>query len=987
MSEDEQIIELTPDSAVKGLNPEQEAAVTHDDGPQLIVAGAGTGKTMVITRRIAWLVATGKAKPEEILALTFTDKAAEEMEERVDKLMPMGYVDLWISTFHSFCQRILQDYGLHIGLTDDARLLNEVDQYLLIRNSFDRFDLDYYRPVGNPTRFVQALLKHFSRAKDEVVTPEEYVEFAKNRALDKDRSGSDGAEDDSRLQELADAYHTYQQLLLERGEMDFGDLNMYVLDLFKKRPAVLNELRQRFKYILVDEFQDTNWAQYELVKALAGDERNITVVGDDDQSIYKFRGASISNILQFKEDYPDSAECVITTNYRSLQKVLDTAYNFIQLNNPNRLEVKLGGEDGKGMSKRLTADRDGRAEVAHLHYATLKDEVQQVIGTISKIKEGAGEIAWSDFAILVRSHSHAEPFVAELQRRGIPFQYLALKGLYGKPVVLDCINYLKLLDNYHESSALYRILSSPVYSLPGADLIELTHIADNRKGESLYDAIKRRHELKDLSAEGLGVLDRLMRNLAEHSQSVRKEGVLNIAKRFLYESGYIEQLKSYDTLEKEENVNLIRQFLERIKRHEERHEDATLRSFMQELELERESGDMGTLAFDVNTGPDMVRVMTVHSSKGLEFPYIFIVNMVDQRFPTNRRGGEIELPDELTKEIIPEGDMHLEEERRLFYVAMTRAKDGLFLSSAEDYGGKRKKKPSRFLVELGFDKTPIAPSVQLLEDMKPKPEIDSGPPEYRPPSSFSFSQLEAYTKCPYQYRFAHVLRLPIFGKASMSFGKTMHATLEKFMTELVVRDGSEQENLFGDDGSGGVPVSQVELLEMYEECWIDDWYPGPKEKEEYRDLGKKMLVSFYESVTADRPKPHLLEQAFKIKIGGQTFRGKIDRIDSLPDGSHEIIDYKTGKPKEKLSKDDKRQLLLYQLAAGRVLGLKPTRLTFHFLKDDSRQTFIGADKDLSALEGEVEEIVAKIIAGDFTPSPGMQCKYCDFRGVCEFKAK
>jgi len=975
-----------------GLNEEQKAAVTHGEGPQLIVAGAGTGKTMVITRRIAWLVASGKAKPEEILALTFTDKAAEEMEERVDRLMPMGYVDLWISTFHSFCQRILKEFGLHIGLPGDARLLNEVDQYLLVRNGFDRFRLDYYRPVGNPTKFVQALLKHFSRAKDEVVTPEEYVEFARGKALDKDRSGGADADDASRLQELADAYHAYQQLLLERGEMDFGDLNMYALKLLRERPAVLAELHRRFKYILVDEFQDTNWAQYELVKTLAGDDRNITVVGDDDQSIYKFRGASISNILQFKEDYPEAAEYVVTTNYRSLQKILDTAYAFIQLNNPNRLEVRLAGKDGKGISKRLVAHREGSAEVVHLHYATLKDEVQEVVRTIMKIKEGAAEIVWSDFAILVRSHGHAEPFVAELQRRGVPFQYLALKGLYGKPVILDLISYLKLLDNYHESAALYRVLTSPPYGLPGADLVELTHTADNRKGESIYEIIKRRHELPSITAEGQRVLDRLMDNLATHSEIARQRGVREAAVRFLYDSGYVDHLKAADTFEKTESLDLLRQFLERVKRYEERHDDANLRHFMQELELERESGDMGSLAFDVNTGPDMVRIMTVHSAKGLEFPYVFIVNMVDQRFPTVRHGGEIELPDELTKEKVPEGDMHLEEERRLFYVAMTRARDGLFLSSAEDYGGKRRKKPSRFLIELGFDKTPMSPSAEILEVIKPRPESSTAVPEYRPPTSFSFSQLEAYEKCPLQYRFAHVLRLPIFGKAPMSFGKTMHATLERFMNELAVREKSEQGSLFNDRGTreeekgGGLSVSQEELMKMYEECWVDDWYSGKPEKEEFRELGKKMLAAFYESVCADRPKPHLLEQDFSVKIGGYVFRGKIDRIDLLPDGAYEIIDYKTGQPKEKLTKEDKRQLLLYQLAAGRVLGLKPAKLTFQYLKDGTSQTFIGTDDDLSALEDEVGETVGKIVAGEFPSNPGMQCRYCDFRGICEFKA-
>ncbi|MFC1639091.1 ATP-dependent helicase [Patescibacteria group bacterium] len=981
--------DFSPELLIEELNDAQRAAVTHGDGPQLIVAGAGTGKTMVITRRVAWLVASGKAKPDEILALTFTDKAAGEMEERIDRLMPMGYVELWVMTFHSFCQRILQDYGLTVGLPNDFRLLNEVDQYLLVRNNFDEFALDYYRPAGNPTKFVQALLKHFSRAKDEVIEPGEYLKFAQGVALDKDRSASTGAEEGTRLQEVADAYHTYQKLLLDRGVMDFGDLNMNVIRLLKERPGVLEELRRRFRYIVVDEFQDTNWAQYELIKLLAGDGANITVVGDDDQSIYKFRGASISNILQFKDDFPSTKEVVLNVNYRSLQEILDHSYRFIQHNNPNRLESQMGEA-----SKKLAAHRTGKGEVTHLHYATLADEVTEVISTLVKLKDSHADLKWSDFCILVRSHSHADPFTAELQRRGLPFQYLALKGLYRKPIILDCISYLKLLDNYHESAALYRVLCAPPFGLPGADLVLLTHTAENRKGESLYEAIDRRNEFPQLSPEGLHVLDRLMGLLNEHSQSVRREGVSATVKRFLYDSGYIEQLIGEDTAEKKEKRELVKQFLDRVKRYEETHDEPSLKHFMQELELERESGDAGSLAFDPDVGPDMVHVMTVHSAKGLEFPYVFIVNLVAQRFPTNRRGGEIELPEELTKENVPEGDMHLEEERRLMYVAMTRAKDGLFLSSAEDYGGKRKKKPSRFLDELGFGAPAVAPSLKRIEEVVARPDgqPERPRPEYRAPKSFSFSQLEAYYKCPLQYRFAHVLKLPIFGKAPMSFGKTMHATLEMFMGELATRESSEQGSLFGggaEERSGGgaeFPVRQEELLEMYETCWIDDWYRGRKEREEYRESGRRMLAGFYEGVVADRPRPHLLEKDFNVKIGGQTFRGKIDRIDQLPDGTHEIIDYKTGKPKEKLGREDKRQLLLYQLAAGRVLELKPTKLTFHYLKDDSRQSFVGSDDDLSALEGEVEETLEKIVAGEFPArANSMNCRHCDFRDICEYR--
>ena len=283
--------------------------------------------------------------------------------------------------------------------------------------------------------------------------------------------------------------------------------------------------------------------------------------------------------------------------------------------------------------------------------------------------------------------------------------------------------------------------------------------------------------------------------------------------------------------------------------------------------------------------------------------------------------------------------------------------------------------------------------MELLEEIKPTPQINSAPPDYQPPNSFSFSQLEAYDRCPLQYKFAHVLRLPVFGKASMSFGKTMHATLEKFMDELVVRTSTKQTNLFNSDSKdssnlSSLPLTLKELLQTYDDCWINDWYKDDTERENFRVKGRQMLERFYEQLTIEHPNPFLLEQDFRLKLGGCVFRGKIDRIDLLCDGTHEIIDYKTGSPKEKLSKDDKRQLLLYQLATARVLELQPTRLTFHYLKDGSRQSFIGNDDDLGKLEEEIETTIEKINSGDFTPNPSsINCQNCDFAGICEFNLK
>ncbi|MDD5251237.1 MAG: ATP-dependent DNA helicase [Patescibacteria group bacterium] len=976
---------VASDPSLTGLNAAQLKAVTHDGGPLLIVAGAGTGKTTVITRRLAWLIATGRAKPEEILALTFTNKAAEEMTNRVDELLPLGYADLHLSTFHVFCRELLEEKGLDIGLPNDFRLIDETDAYLLIRQNFDRFPLDYYRPLASPTKFIKALIKHFSRAKDEDVSPPEYLKYVNGLKLDAD--DAEGMDETKRLRELAEAYHVYQQILLENDSLDFGDLQTYAIRLLRERPAILAEMRRRFKYVLVDEFQDTNWSQYELVKMLVGPQGNLTVVGDDDQSIYKFRGASVANILQFKTDFPTAKEVVLTENYRSRQGILDLAYSFIQKNNPNRLEARLTTSDGQPLVKRLTTPRAGAAVIEHCRYATHEEEVSGVVEKIISLKEADADRNWNDFAVLVRSNLSADDYSREFQRRGVPYQFLALRGLYAKPVILDCLAWFALLDDYHESPALYRILSSPPYSIPGADLIELAHEA-KRAADSLYSVIKRRDTLAWLSAEARVQLDRLTTDLARHQQIARDKNVTHVFLAFLIDSGYLKLIKSGDEGKAREQFGYLHQLLDRLKKFEETHDEPTVRRFRQEHALTIESGDEGGLAFDPDVGPDMVRILTVHAAKGLEFPYVFIVDLVDKRFPTVARGGDIELPPTLAKEELPEGDFHLEEERRLFYVALTRAKDGIFLTSAEDYGGKQKKKPSLFLNELGLDGVPLlAPTGERLSEPAPAPT--SGKITLKTPSYLSFSQVAAYDNCPLQYKYAHVIRIPSFGKPTQSFGNTMHNVLEWFMRETSERSAKSQGSLFGETASAppdSLPVSLDELLTKYEELWQDEWYESRDQKDKYRAKGREMLKLFYSQCQADPPKPRFLEQEFSLKLGEFAFKGKVDRIDDV-EGGVEIVDYKTGKPKtaEDLDFDAKRQLLLYQIAAERLLGLKPVRLTFCYLQDGSRASFLGTDKQLAKVEEQVQQAYDHIKAGEFEPTPGHHCRNCDFRDICEFR--
>ena len=1020
--------------SLKTLNEEQKAAVTHEAGPLLIVAGAGTGKTTVIAQRIGWLIETGKAKGDEILALTFTDKAAGEMEERADKLLPYGYLDLWISTFHAFAEKILKENALEIGVPNDFKLLNQTQQWLLVRQNLDKFDLDYYRPLGNPTKFIHALIKLFSRAKDEVISPADYLKYAKElklnadsadflknildqetiKALSKKEKKELAVQEIKKAEEAASAFHVYQRLLLENNALDFGDLINYCLELFKKRPAVLAKYRQKFKYILVDEFQDTNYAQYEMVKLLAAPRNNITVVGDDDQAIYKFRGASVSNILEFKKDFPRAKEVFLNQNYRSTQGILDLSYKFIQQNNPDRLEVKLATSDKKQatsdegqtkkFSKKLIAQNNEPGLIRHLPFETVDDEVRGVLKQIVDLKEKDKTAAWSDFAILSRTNDAANYFVSVISQTQIPYQFLASRGLYNKPVILDILAYLKLLDDYHEGPATFRVLNFPVFGLDLSEINNLQHWA-YKKGSSLFRALQAAVLFNEIEEEVREKFKIIVGLIEKHSRLALEKSAGEVVIAFLQDSGYLQALTRQDSVASVQAVNYLNQFYKKITDFENSSADQSVKNFLQLVELEMEAGDAGALANNLEEGPDSVKIMTVHAAKGLEFKYVFVVNLVDRRFPTGERRDPIELPDSLIKEILPEGDAHLQEERRLFYVAATRAKTGLFFTSAYDCGGARRKKLSPFLLELkniGFkiqeEKTKPGESLLSKRQEKiggeiPEPELVNALPE-----KFSFTQLKAFETCPYQYRFAHVLRVPVRGKASFSFGKSIHSTLQQFFDLIIQRSIVVQVDLFGDKVQSSKlkvqslksPVSLEELLEIYDNAWIDDWYANQKEQAEYKQKGKKAMTEFYKTLAGKIPVPKYLEQPFNLKItaGGEEYaiKGVIDRVDEL-DGGIEIIDYKTGRGKTEktLQADDKDQLLIYQLAAEQVFSEKVKQLSFYYLEPNAKISFLGSQKDLDKLRDKIVNLIREIRQGKFPPKPGMMCQFCDFKNICEYR--
>ena len=801
------------------------------------------------------------------------------------------------------------------------------------------------------------------------------------------------------MKELANAYHTYQQILLENSCLDFADLVSYTIELLRSRPRIAKQYQEQFKFILVDEFQDTNTAQYELIKLLLKEPFNVTVVGDDDQSIYKFRGASLSNILNFTKDFSDAKKIVLNQNYRSSDKVLEHAYSLIQNNNPHRLEHQ------EQINKELLPNLGVEGLVDHIHATDLTKELHGVISKIVELQKEHG-CNWSDFAILVRANSHAEPFVEIMDQIRMPYRFLALSGLYTKPVILDCLAWMRITFLPYDSPSLYRILSHPELGIKESDIAKLS-MTSKKKGLSLFEVLEQTIDISDKSRNKISELLQVLTELRSLSKRMpTSELFVEIVKQ----TGIIAAVQQLEEPKQIEENGLLQKFFERIKRFEYSNDDKTLSHFLEEFEHERSSGESGALSTDPTAGPDVVQIMTIHASKGLEFRFVFLVNMVEQRFPSQRKSDPIGIPTGLiNSQINIDRDEHIEEERRLFYVAMTRAKEHCYLFSADDYGGSRKRKPSRFVAELNIEQKNQNQNTTLEAQTE---KIDEkATTEHKLPSNISFTQIAAFSSCPLQYKYAHILRVPVFGRYQMSFGKTMHNALEQFAREYMEYAGVEQVGLFDsiETSDGNPPVSPLahstssghpeeskggkegseipskdRLLELFETSWIDEWYPNPETREEYHQKGKDTMVEYHKILSESKPEIAFIEKDFTLKIGDVSTKGRIDRIDKIGNG-YEIVDYKTGKPKDKLSWPERKQLVLYALACERCFDppLIIEKATYHYLEDNSSVSFKPSDKDKQKLIDEVITAVEKMQASDFKPTPGFHCQYCDFKDICE----
>ena len=607
------------------LNPEQKEAVFHYEGPLLILAGAGSGKTRVLTHRVAWLIEEKQVNPWNIMAITFTNKAAGEMRDRVETMLGGALGGVWVATFHSTCVRILRRYIDRIGFGTNFTIYDGDDQKTIIKEICKRFQIDtkLYRE-----RFFMAAI---SAAKDELLSPDDYAKQVHG---------------DTRKQKVAEVYREYQKQLRASNALDFDDLIFRTVELFQKDAEVLEQYQDRFRFIMVDEYQDTNTAQFKLVSLLAAKYRNLCVVGDDDQSIYRFRGANIQNILSFEEVYPDAKVIRLEQNYRSTQNIL-TAANEVICHNEGGKEKKLWTANGDGDKVRFRQFLNGF------------EEAEYVAGMISR-KVGAGKWKYGDCAVLYRTNAQSRMFEEKFLFANVPYKIVGGINFYGRKEIKDVLAYLKTIENGRDDLAVRRIINVPKRGI-GATTINRVQEYANTEDMSFYDALRVAGTIPGVG-KSVAKLDSFVQMIQTMRSKQPYYSVKELIEDVLEQTEYRKELMAEGTEEALDRLANIDELLNKAASYAEHADNPSLGGFLEEVAL---VADIDNLEEDA----DHVVMMTLHSAKGLEFPVVFMVGMEDGMFPSYMS-------------ISSEDSADLEEERRLCYVGITRAKETLILTSA-----------------------------------------------------------------------------------------------------------------------------------------------------------------------------------------------------------------------------------------------------------------------------------------------------------------
>jgi DNA helicase-2/ATP-dependent DNA helicase PcrA len=991
-----------PASPLESLNAQQRAAVEHGEGPLLVVAGAGTGKTRVITERIRHLLESDPDLPGEAIAgLTFTDKAAAEMKHRVKRSVGERGDKVFLGTFHSFCTNLLIEHD------PDLKPIEEVDHWILLRRNLPLLQLERYRKLAEPGHFLNDFVKFFSRCQDELITPERYdrfvaeLEAALRREIGAlpDDERAIRAEEIARQREIARAYRASDTLLREQKRLTFGMQMLDAVLALDNNEELLRRMRDRFRYILVDEFQDTNIAQLDLLWRLAGEHRNIVAVGDDAQAIYRFRGASFGSFTIFLEKFAgvakgDAAAAEryvrpLVDNYRSTARVLRVAGQVTSYLEHSPLVPK----------KELVPHKNPGEKVRIVELGSARDEARWIAAEIERLH--AAGLRWRSFAALYRIHSHRDALVLALGERGIPFIIRNLSILNHR-LVLDVMAYLRLIARPSDDLACARVLAAPAWGWRGEDLVRLIERASKSR-KSLWETLQEAQgELPfgDGARRGAEALVAGINELRARSRKLTAAELFDVLAEWL-------GIGISVTGEDRRYVDRLGRF---VREWQMKSATARLPEFMQYMEYFEQAGGKVELEQDAD---DAVQLMTVHAAKGLEFDHVFLLRLTKGAFPMSPRTPVLEFPEKLMQEELPVWDYHTQEERRLFYVALTRARERLTLTTVVH----PRSKPSIFLDDIlgspQLAREHVEQSAPRSVPPPPERAARSGEPlfadeasrprvysriadwalEYRPPVfeplQLSSSAIETYKMCPQKHLFGNVWGLRGGPKASMTFGNVMHTTIREFLGAL----------------RKGRPLPPFEEVEtIFRREWSSAGFEDRYQEECYQKDGLEQLRAFHASCVEVPPEILAQEKAFTLELENNVqVTGRIDQVnartsagdptaDAVPQSAGagktpevEIVDYKTGKPKteEKARKD--LQLGIYALAAREALDLNATLMVYHSLENNQRVAAGRDAKQLADVRNTIQEVAADIRAREFPPRPGFSCRSCEYRTLCPAK--
>ena len=933
----------------------QRRAVEHVHGPMLVIAGAGTGKTTVLTQRVANLIREGHARSDEILALTYTDNSAAEMMSRVRSELGAAAVGgLQACTFHAYCAGVLKSRGSDFAVLDDK------DLWVYLRRRIRDLGLKHFVRAANVGQFLDSLLDFIRRCEDELVGPENYRRYVERLerkeiplprvARSKKHSEFTDQEILERCQEIAHVFATVEKMLGQKFGT-FGHMITRAYRMLKENPAFLDSQRVRTRFLLVDEFQDANFAQVELLSLLAGAEANVFAVGDPDQAIYQFRGASSEAFSLFAKKFPASEFVVLDKNRRSLYPILRCAFGIVNDNPPAFADDSFKNGSAIGYQRSPMASlRDEEAKKAGIISAaplveivTWGDKEVEAVDLARSIQKKRKELRsdWKDFAVLYRQHSHRDDLVREFGERNIPFSIEGLDVL-DTPDVRDVIACLTAAVSLNDVSSLFRVSALPQFGINPLDLragmrsvrrqeLDLRAVlAKLPKGPAVLDCVEKAH--KEIEKEGVTAEQAV--KVVIRDFGLRRSVVVNTFEKFVKEW----QRKPVA-------------------------ETGSPAEFLEYLEYFVQAG--GTVCLPRVEG-DAVRLLTAHAAKGLEFKHVAIVRGSSSTFPMGYREPLIAFPSELRRSqgsSIDEKMLHLEEERRLFYVAMTRAKDTLAIY-AHQGRSKKDPKPTQFLREFmvipncrQYWSTRTAAAVQdrLFAEEEQKIALQKSNVAtwlLMDPTNFA-NKLSASAIAIYE-----------------EYGAAMHRILLTFY----------------DAQRFGREISDADLLQLFRADLASAGVADRYQHDLYLRQGIEQLTQFFQSAR-NAPGPQVLEteRGFELKVGTVTLIGRIDRMDLIDPANPDavaIVDYKTGKPQSQEDADESLQLSLYALAAREALGKRAERLIFHNLENNTPICTTRSDAVLDAAMARVQDVADGIAEGKFGPKPGRQCNYCSYRNLC-----